>query len=299
MPSNVSPEYMNAEKKYLASKTDDEKLEALEEMLKTMPQHKAGEAMRANIRTRYKKLREKLEKKKQKSSGKPGIKKSELQACLIGLTNSGKSSILSSLTNAKPEISEIKFTTKKEMLGTMDYSGVKIQIIDMPAIESEYFDSGIANISDILLILIEKISDLDKIMPFLVKASGNKIIIFNKIDLLSENERRKTEATLRSKKLNFILFSSKTLENIQELKEKIFLGFNKIRIYTKEPHKQADSIPVIMPQNSTIKDVAEKIFHSRVKIKEARVTGPSSKFPNQEVGLSHILRDKDIVEFKT
>ena len=49
--------------------------------------------------------------------------------------------------------------------------------------------------------------------------------------------------------------------------------------------------------NSTLKDVAEKIFHSySKKVKFAKITGPSSKFPNQKVGLKHVVKDKDIVE---
>lgn len=299
--TNQSPEYQAAEKRYHLAQTDEEKLVALEEMIRTAPKHKAGEAMRANIKARIKKLKEKLEERKARKSGKKeGIRKEEMQAVLIGLTLSGKSSILSVLTNAKPEISPYPYTTKSPLIGTLDYEGIKIQIVDMPAIESEYFDQGIANTADLLLIIITKISELEQIQPFLDKSIGKQLIIFNKIDLLSEEEKRKIEATLKSRKLNFILFSTKTLENINELKEKIWLNFNKIRIYTKEPGKQPDKEPVILPSNSTVKDIAEKIFHGLSShVKEARVTGPSSKFPNQKVGLEHVLKDKDIVEFKT
>lgn len=302
MPANASYEYTQAEKRYLLSQTDEEKLLALEEMIKTMPQHKSAEALRANLRTRYKKLKEKLEERRQrkKAGRKSGIKKEGLQAALIGLTNSGKSSILPILTNAKPEISIFPYTTREPLLGTLDYNGVKIQIVDLPAIESEYFDHGIVNTTDLLLMIITNIEDIAKIEPFLKKVIGKQLIIFNKIDTLNETQKRKIEATLKSKKINFILFSSKTKENIEQLKEKIFSQFNIIRIYTKEPHKQADSEPIIMNPESTVEDVAEKIFKGfSSQVKEARVTGPSSKFPNQKVGLSHTLKDKDIVEFKT
>ena len=70
-----------------------------------------------------------------------------------------------------------------------------------------------------------------------------------------------------------------------------------IRIYTKQPGKEADKEPVIMKPESTIQDLTGKIFHKQVKIKQIRITGPSSKFPNQQTGLNHILKDKDIVEF--
>ena len=300
--TNQSPEYLAAEKRYLLAGTDEEKLLYLEEMIRFAPKHKSGESMRANIKLRIKKLKEKLEEKKKskKGRGKEGIKKAELQAVLIGLTNSGKSSILTSLTNAKPEIAPFLYTTKQALIGTLDYEGVKIQIIDLPAIESEYFDQGIANTSDVLLIAITDIEDMEKIFPFIEKTIGKKLIVYNKIDLLSEQEKRKIEARLKTKKLNFILFSTKTKENLQQLKEKIFQSFDKIRIYTKEPGKQADKEPVIMNPSSTVKEVAEKIFHGlSSQIKETKITGPSSKFPNQKVGLSHMLKDKDIIEFRT
>lgn len=300
MPINANYKYMNAEAKFLEAKTDEEKLAALEEMLKTMPSHKSAEALRKNIRTRYKKLREKLEAyKKRKSAGKKGIKKEEMQAVITGTTNTGKSSLISCLTNANPAIAPYPYTTKQPTLGTLNYEGCKIQIIDLPAIENEFCELGIVNTADTLLIVIEKIEQIEEIFPFLENATKTRIIIFNKTDLLSPEGKRKIKARLQSKKYNFLLFSCKTKENLEELKEKIFQSFNKIRIYTKEPGKPRDNEPVIMPSNSTVKDVAKKIFHSSVKIKEVRITGPSSKFPNQKTSPEHILKDKDIIEFHT
>lgn len=300
MSTNQSPEFLIAQKRYFQAKKDEDKLLALEEMLKYMPKHKSAEEMRANLRTRYKKIRESLEQKqaKKRQGKKEAIKKEEMQAVLVGLTNSGKSSILSVLTNAHPEIADYDYTTKFPVLGTLDYSNVKIQVIDLPAVESEYFDQGIANTADTLLITITSISDIEKISKFLEKSTGERIIIFNKSDLLNENEKRKISAYMSTKKLNFSFFSSKTLESINELKEKLWKSFKKIRVYTKQPGKQADTFPVILEENSTVKDIAEKIFHGLSdKIKETKVTGPSSKFPNQKVSLDHVLKDKDIIEF--
>ena len=303
MPINANYEYTNAEARYLSAKTDEEKLLALEEMIRVMPKHKSAEALRKNIKTRYKKIKSKLEteKKRKKSAGKKlGIKKSEMQAVLVGLTNSGKSSLLSCLTNAQPEIAHYSYTTKHPNLGTLDYDDIKVQIIDSPAIENELCDQGIINTADTLLIIITDIEQLKEIEPFLINAAKSRIIIFNKSDLLSNEEKRKIEATLKSKKHNFIILSAKTKEDINVLKEKIFQSFNKIRIYTKEPGKKVDREPIVLKKDSTVKDVAEKILHGfSKKIKETKVTGPSSKFPNQKVGLEHVLKDKDIVEFYT
>ncbi len=302
MPANVSFEYSNAEKKYLAAGTDEEKLLALEEMLKFMPKHKSGEALRANIKARYKKFREDLEKKRQqkkKQGKKEGIKKEGVQVVLIGLTNSGKSSLISILTNAKPEISQYPFTTKTPVIGALNYDGIKFQIIDMPAINYETFQQGTANTADILLIVITDVQDMEKISLFLEKSAGKRIIVFNKSDLLTPEYKRKIDARLKSKRYNFVRVSCRTEEGIDKLKEKLLENSGIIRIYTKQPGKQTDKEPVMMPQETSIQNVAEKIFHKNIKIKEVRVTGPSSKFPNQLVGPRHKLKDKDIVEFHT
>lgn len=294
--TNQSPQYLEAEGKYLNAITDDEKISCLQEMIKLAPHHKSSEKMLAGLKTRLKKLREKKEKSKKLGKGKQGIKKQGLQACLIGLTNSGKSFILSKLTNATPEISPYLYTTKQANLGTLDIEGVKIQIIDLPAVESEFFDSSLANTTDLLLIIITSIQQIEQISSFLQNATANRLIIFNNIN---NQDIRKLEATLKSKKLNFFLFSN-TKENIQDLKEKIFSQFKIIRIYTKQPHKPATPEPIIMSIGSTVEQVAAKISKQLLAtIKETRITGPSSKFPNQKVGLKHVLKDKDIVEFHT
>ena len=307
MPINAHPEYMHAEKKFLAAQNDEERLVFLLEMIKTMPKHKSAEALRKNVRTRYKKLKQKLEsekKKKKAASKKLGIKKADMQAVLVGLTNSGKSSILSILTNAKPKIAPYEYTTKIPRLGILNFEDTKIQIIDLPAIENEICEIGIINTADVLLLVIDKIEQLKEIFPFLEKASKNRILILNKSDLLDKNQKRKQQATLSSKFKQFpsILFSTKEMsaEKIKELKEKIWKSFHKIRVYTKQPGKPQDKEPIVLSENSTVKDVAEKILHGfSSEIKETRISGPSSKFTNQKTSLSHILKDKDIVEFHT
>ena len=297
--TNAHPEYLNAEKKFHLAQTEEERLEALKEMMSYMPQHKGAERLRADLRLRYKKLKEKLEvqKKKKKSFAKTGIKKEGIQITLIGLTNSGKSSLLALLTNAKPLISDIEFSTQQPVIGILYHEGIKFQIVDMPAVNHETFDSGVSNVTDILLIIITDIKQIETILPYLQKSTGKKIIAFNKIDLLDENSRRKIQATLQSKKYNFCMISCKTLEGFDDLKKKFIQNSGIIRIFTKQPGKPKDEDPTTMKPGSTVEDLAKKIFYTGTKIKETRVTGPSSKFPNQTVGLKHVLKDLDVVEF--
>jgi len=300
--SNQSPFYQKAESNFLNAKTDDERLQFLEEMIKECPKHKSAEKMLSSLKIRHKKLLEKMERQKKsgRSSGKPGIKKSDMQTAIVGLTNSGKSSLLSVLTNATPKISELPYTTTSPELGTFDYSNVKIQMIEVPAVDSPYIDTGLINTADNLIILINSIDDLEKIKPFLQKSTGKKIIAFNKVDLLNEEQKRKLESTLKSKKLDAILISTKTKQGIKELSDKIFQSFNKMRIYLKEPGKEASPIPLVMEKDSSIEEAIEKIKKGLSKeIKDVKLWGPSSKFGGQSVGLKHILKDLDKIEFRT
>ncbi len=301
MPINAHPEYIAAEGEYLHAKTLEEKIEKLRKMISYAPAHKGGENLRAQLRGRLKKLLE--EKEKNKKSGKSsriGIKKEDLQAVIIGKSNSGKSSVLKELTNAKAEVSHTHFSTTSPKIGMMNYQGANIQIIENPAIESEYYDKGLTNTTDTLIITINSIQEIKEIEELIKGVQKNKIILFNKSDLLNLEEKRKISSTLQSKKYNFVLFSSTNKEGIEELKEKLFSSFNKIRVYTKEPGKEKSKNPIIFEPGATAKEVAEKILKGfSEKVKETRIWGPSSKFPGQIVGLNHKLMDLDVVEFKT
>jgi ribosome-interacting GTPase 1 len=301
MPTNQGPEFAAAEKKYYEAKTLDEKIAATEEMISTSKKHKGTETLLSLLKTRLKKLREGQEKaKKTGKSTREVIKKEGFQVVLLGPPNTGKSSLLATLTNARPRISLHPFTTIKPEVGTLDYQGIKAQIIDLPSIGSPNCDVGIANTADLVLLVLSDIKEYETLKPLLTRLQGTSSIILTKQDLLSEEETRKLQAKLKSKKLPALLVSTYTGTGIEELKEIIRESMHVCRIYLKEPGKQATDIPLVIPENTSIKEAAEKIYKGfSSKIKETRITGPSSKFPNQKVGLSHILKDKDTVEFHT
>ncbi len=58
MPTNVTPQYRGAEARYRAARTREEKLEALEEMLRIMPKHKGTGKLQADVKARIAKLRQ-------------------------------------------------------------------------------------------------------------------------------------------------------------------------------------------------------------------------------------------------
>jgi len=184
----------------------------------------------------------------------------------------------------------------------MNHENCGVQIIDLPPIASENFDKGLVNNADTLLIVVEKLHEIQPILEQITNKKAKKIIIFNKIDLHDEPTKRKISETLKSKRYNHVMISTITNEGIEELKNKILKSFPIIRIYTKHPRKKEklDDKPVILPPDSTLEDVAEKILHGySKKVKHAKITGPSAKFAGQKIGLKHIVKDKDVVEFFT
>ncbi len=303
--TNQSPFYQKAEVNFLNADNDQDRLKYLEEMIKECPKHKSAEKMLSNLKIRRKKLLEKLEKERQVkrsrgSSSRDVIKKHDLQAVIVGKTNSGKSSILKLLTNSNPFISEFPHTTKISQQGMLDYNGVLIQLVESPSTDGEHFDKGVVNSADTLIITITNLSDILQIESKINNPSAKRIILFSKSDSLDETQKRKITSFLQSKKYNFVLFSSHTSENVDEFKKKLFSSFGKIRVFTKEPGKEKSNKPIILSPNSTVHDVAEKILHGFSKqVSETKIWGPSSKFGGQKVGMNHVLKDLDVVEFRT
>ena len=68
MPTNVTIEYAKANEQYQKAKTREDKIEALEEMIRYAPSHKGGENLRKQLKQRLAKLKkQKISKSARKS----------------------------------------------------------------------------------------------------------------------------------------------------------------------------------------------------------------------------------------
>jgi ribosome-interacting GTPase 1 len=263
-------------------------------MLRKSPDNKGEEVLRSELKQKISKYKKLLEKEKTQRKGK-GLsysvkKEGAAQISLIGLTNSGKSLLLSKLTNAKPLIASYKFTTKKPTVGIINYNGIKLQLIEIPAITKNYIEKGkgaaflsIVRLADLILILIRKQPDLDIILNEL-KENGIK---FN--GLIINNSEEEIKKTLK--------FNIKK-DDIDLLKKEIWKRLNLIYVYTKTPGKKRDFPPVALKKGSTVEDLAAVVHKDFIrKFKFARIWGTSAKFPSQQVGLNHKIAEEDTVEF--
>src|SRR3989338_6032754 len=141
MPTNVSVEYGNAKNEYDSAVSPEAKFIALQKMQSAAPSHKGGENLRKDISKKLSLLRQEIEKKKAHDSKKGGstksfaVKKDGIgQIVLVGLPNSGKSTLLNLLTGVGTKVASYPFTTKEPVIGMMDYFGGMIQLVELPAI---------------------------------------------------------------------------------------------------------------------------------------------------------------------
>ncbi len=275
MPINAGFEYGVAENEFNKAITNEEKLKALQKMLSTAPKHKSSQTLISHIKSKIARLKAEMTRERSvKKTGGAQIavkKEGAAQVVLVGPTNVGKSTLLFTLTKAKVVISPHPFTTRKPAVGTMDYHGVKVQIVEIPAIVPNFMH---AEHGPALLALIRQ-ADLI-------------ILMFN-----TAAEKAMLDRELANVSTPVLVFNRQ-----ENLADEIWRRLDVVKVYTKQPGKKHDFPPVDMKKGSTIKELADKVHKDFVKtFKYAKVWGPSAKFPGQVQGLDHVLADDDVVEF--
>jgi ribosome-interacting GTPase 1 len=323
MPANLPPQYYEAEKRYRAAKTPEDKVEALELMLAIMPKHKGTDRLHGDLRRKIAKFAEEAERKASTSRASFYIRKEGAgQVALVGLPNAGKSQLLAAVTDASPEIAEYPFTTKTPNIGMMKFENIQIQLVDTPAVsgrESRGWLNNIARNADLVAIVVDlsrhpleqvkaTLAELDSmnIVPAMLDGSGPMIgkrprkmlIIGNKSDLDNSGTgwsilKSKYQASFR-----LVCVSAVGSTNLEALQRSIFQALEIIRVHTKSPGQKPDlTEPIILKSGSTVKEAAEEIHKDfKSQMKYALVWG-SGKFDGQRVSQDHVLRDNDIIEF--
>ena len=121
------------------------------------------------------------------------------------------------------------------------------------------------------------------------------IILLNKIDLVTPEYVERIRERLRGWEVHAI--SAEKGMGMEELKEAIYVNLDLMNIYLKPKGEKADmEEPLVVKRGSTVEMVCNSIHRDFVeRFRFAKVWGKSAKFEGQQVGLSHVLEDGDII----
>ena len=165
---------------------------------------------------------------------------------LVGFPNAGKSTLLSVMSSAKPEIADYPFTTLVPQLGVVSYRDYKSFIMaDIPGIiEGAAEGKGlgtrflrhIERNSILCFVIPADDEDLGKTYKILLKelkkyspdlASKQKVIVVSKMDLSIPEMEAEIRASL-PKKLPVVFISSIQQQGLQELKDVLWKELNQL-----------------------------------------------------------------------
>ena len=324
MPANLSPGFLAARDRLNRSKTDEERLDALQEMLATIPKHKGTEKMVADIRRRTAKLKEKADQKRR--SGKGGAvgyhvpHEGAAQAALVGAPNAGKSSLLASLTRATPEIAIYPMSTVRPQPGMMEFEDIQIQLVDLPPITRDYTEGwvyGMIRLADTVVLCADLESpnweqETEEVITLLadhhavLTAGPSRQVDWRVV------ERRTVAVGLKADlgeihvtafrawadgRFPAVVASAPTGAGLDDVRTEIFRNSGVVRVYTKKPGQAPDlSQPYTIREGATVLNVVEQIHKDFVsRLRYVRLWG-SGRFDGQHAPQDHPVHDKDIVE---
>ncbi len=325
MPANLTPQYLEAEANFKQAKTIPEKIKALENMMAIIPKHKGTEKIRAQLKSRMAKLREDLQRKPAVSRAEQAytIKREGVaQVVLLGLPNSGKSSLFSQVTHAFSEVAEYPFTTQKPIPGMMKFENIQIQLVDTPPLQMDHLEPGLSNLirnTDALLLIIDLTQDpvfqmetlQEELKQMKIEVVGKGIrpsleggwafqktlLLGNKCDVRNAMEAYRVFESRFKETFPILPISAKEGMNCEELKKEVYQLLGIIRVYTKAPGEEAElTQPVVLKKGSTVGDVALSIHKDFfAKLRYAKIWG-SGKFDGQMVKKDHRINEGDVIE---
>jgi len=325
MPANLTPQYFDAEEHYRKATTDRERMDALQEMLKTIPKHKGTEKLQAD-------LKKKIAVMKSGAGKKGGARRASMhsversgaaQIAIVGPPNSGKSRLVRELTAAEPEVADYPFTTRTPTPGIATAEQIPLQLVDLPPITGDYIEPWLIDLvrnADMLLVMLDLGSDevldhweqtlaaldrfhvsIDPAPPAAEREVGTRyhltVIAANKFDVPGSLERLEILTEMTGDR-PILTCSLDTGHGVKAVLDGIISVLDVIRVYTKIPGKPADlEEPFVLPRGTTVEGAARAIHKELANnLKFAR--GYGGRFRDgQPVGRDLVLEDGDILEF--
>jgi uncharacterized protein len=331
MPANLTPVYREAEAVYRTAVTSEEKIAALEEMLRVMPKHKGTEKLQADLRSRISKLKREPARKAAGARG-PGHRipaEGAGQVVLVGPPNGGKSTLVAHLTKAQPAVADYPMTTRDATPGMMKYGDIAFQLIDLPPLCEEHVEYWVydliraGDLGWVVLSIDDPLGGLDLVQRLLEPKAIRLVpagrpehapaaeerrpgwtwlpafLVVTGLDRPGARDDLQVMDELIGGSWPWLAVSTPTGEGLAALGDRTFDALDIIRVYTKEPgHKSDLERPFTLPRGATVEALARSIHNDIAEqLKYARIWGPSA-FDGQKVRGDHVLEDGDVVELR-
>lgn len=321
-------------KKSIKGKSHKEQIIILESYLSEWPQFR-GPYM--DMKKKIKKMLENLKrieriKSKRKKKVEDGqlfsVKKQGVaRLALLGLPNTGKSTLFRNLTKRNVPIADYPYTTQDVNARIYEFNNISLQLLDLPPITentNSHLKYGaqlfnfIKSMIEIICLVVDCSKDIGyQIMVLLDELEQNRISLFNsnrvnsaekqvtykkglvlltKTDLLRSYQITEEEQGMLH---DLKLCSIYTKEELTYFQNAICELLGMITVFSRIPHSE-DLNPFSIYQGVSVYDLSKNIHKELAKnFKYARIWGDSVKFPGQKVNKDHILHNQDIVEIYT
>ncbi len=284
MPTNLPPEAMDKWELVEAAHTPKEKMDAMIEFLKYVPHHKGTMKLRGEMKRKISLIRSDLDKKKRMGTGKGGggpklfiEKEGSAQIALIGMTNVGKSCLMTATTNSKVVVTPTPFSTHEPVPGIMNYKDVQFQIVEAPAVMEGSADGraaghvtlGLARNADGVILMLDLSRDpIEQLELILAELEKSRVLV-NKPSGKVEIDKRHAGTALR------IILVGKLLDcSMQEVEDLL------------RSYKMNDAI-VRISGDVRLDDVEDAIFETTT-YKPAVIVGNKLDLPEAAANLRHL-----------
>jgi len=210
MPTNLPAVAKKKWNEASLARTPQEKLEKLQEFLSLVPKHKGTEKLCAQVKTKMATLRKEIEEKRRRRAGRGGPrffleKEGAAQIVILGPTKVGRSSLLTSITNAKTEVSDYPYTTLEPVPGMLQFEDLQFQVVEAPAVIEGAADGeswglqtlGLARNADGLILMVDLSKDALKQLTMILNQLEKARILTQKPRARVEIERKHVGAGLR------------------------------------------------------------------------------------------------------
>jgi ribosome-interacting GTPase 1 len=250
------------------------------------------------------------------------------EVALVGLPNSGKSTLLNALAGTEAAVADYPYTTLTPNVGMWNVGAFAFELVDLPPIpegslgEVHYaagLKEAVLNADLICLVvslegdpgadlraLLDRLAEIG-VTPAFAPARGaggasrpgaqtfrGTVVVGSKADLVGAHGLRAIMDIAAGASVFGHPLDPAARDGLSAALCR-FLG--KIVVLARDPEAPDEPLRYAVPEGATVLDLAAHI-HKQLKesARKAKVWGSSARFPGQEVGLDHALCPGDVVE---